>query len=257
MSQPLQPDEIGRYARHLMLPEIGGAGQQRLKAARVLLVGAGGIGSPAALYLAAAGIGTLGLVDDDTVSLSNLQRQILFGTADISAQKVAAGKRAIERLNPHVRVTAHALRLTDDTIDAVLGDYDFILDGSDNFDTRYLVADRAAALEKPLVSAAVQRFSGQLTTLIPFAMNAAGLAEPGFRDLFPEAPPPGLVPSCAEVGILGVVTGVMGTLAAAEIVKLATGVGRPLVGRLLLYDALDARFEEIGYRRRAPHGPAD
>lgn len=242
-------EEIERYARHLMLPEIGGAGQQRLKRARILLVGAGGIGSPAALYLAAAGVGTLGIADDDTVSRSNLQRQILHGTADLGRLKLDSAREAIARLNPHVAVEAHPLRLDPGNAEAVVGLYDIVVDGSDNFATRYAMADLCARLEKPLVTAAVQRFSGSLTTLMPFAAGADGVRHPGYRDLFPEPPPEGLVPSCAEAGILGVVTGILGTLAAAEAVKLATGAGEPLVGRLLLVDILTMRFETIRYRR--------
>lgn len=253
----LDASEIERYARHLMLPEIGGAGQQRLKGARVLLIGVGGIGSPAALYLAAAGIGTIGLADDDTVSLSNLQRQILYGAHDIGQAKVASAVARLGQLNSNVAVVPHPVRIGLENADAILSTYDMVLDGSDNFATRFLVADRSAALSKALVSASVQRFSGQLTTFLPFASGADGMPNPGLRDLFPEPPPEGLVPSCAEVGILGVVTGVLGTLAAAEIIKLVTGIGTPLVGRLLLYDALDARFEEIRYRRKRTSAPRD
>ncbi|MBB3997826.1 HesA/MoeB/ThiF family protein [Aureimonas pseudogalii] len=242
-------EEIERYARHLMLPEIGGAGQQRLKRARILLVGAGGIGSPAALYLAAAGVGTLGIADDDIVSRSNLQRQILHGTADLGRPKLDSAREAIARLNPHVAVEAHPLRLDPGNAEAVVGLYDIVVDGSDNFATRYAMADLCERLEKPLVTAAVQRFSGSLTTLMPFAAGADGVRHPGYRDLFPEPPPEGLVPSCAEAGILGVVTGILGTLAAAEAVKLAAGAGEPLLGRLLLVDVLSMRFETIRYRR--------
>lgn len=246
---PLSGEELERYARHVMLPEIGGAGQQRLKRARVLLVGAGGIGSPAALYLAAAGVGTLGIADDDTVSLSNLQRQILHGTADLGRSKLASASDAIAAINPHVAVVPHALRLGEHNAPAIVDAYDIVLDGSDNFSTRYAMADLCERLAKPLVTAAVQRFSGSLTTLTPYATGSDGVAHPGYRDLFPEPPPEGLVPSCAEAGILGVVTGILGTLAAAEVVKLATGAGDPLLGRLLLIDVLRMRFEEIRYRR--------
>lgn len=246
---PLGPEELQRYARHLVLPEIGGPGQQRLKRARILLVGAGGIGSPAALYLAAAGVGTLGIADDDTVSLSNLQRQILHGTADVGRPKLASAADAVARLNPHVAVEPHAVRLDAANAEAIVEAYDVVLDGSDNFATRYLMADVCERARRPLVSASVQRFSGSLTVLAPFRLGEDGAALPRYRDLFPEPPPDGLVPSCAEAGILGVVTGIAGTLAAAEAVKLATGAGTPLLGRLLLFDALRMRFEEIRYRR--------
>lgn len=251
---PLSPDELGRYARHIVLPEIGGPGQQRLKRARVLVVGAGGIGSPAILYLAAAGLGTIGIADDDTVSLSNLQRQILYGTADIGGSKLAGAAGAVARLNPHVRVEPHALRLDAANGAGLVGAYDLVIDGSDNFATRYALADLCEAAGRPLVTAAVNRFSGSLTTLLPFATGEGGTANPRYCDLFPDAPPAGLVPACAQAGILGVVTGILGTLAAAEAVKLVCGIGEPLVGRLLLVDALDMRFETIRYRRRAPGG---
>ncbi|MFD2238784.1 HesA/MoeB/ThiF family protein [Aureimonas populi] len=250
----LSPEELERYARHIVLPEVGGPGQQRLKAARVLLVGAGGIGSPAALYLAAAGIGTLGLVDDDHVSLSNLQRQILHGVADLSRSKLASARDRILALNPHVRVETHETRIDASNGAGLVAGYDLVLDGSDNFATRYAVADLCEAARRPLVSAAVQRFSGSLTTLLPFAAGADGAPNPAYRDLFPAPPPEGMVPTCAAAGILGVVTGILGTLAAAEAIKLICGIGEPLVGRLLLVDALTMRFEEIRYRRRPTGG---
>ncbi|ALN71072.1 molybdopterin-synthase adenylyltransferase MoeB [Aureimonas sp. AU20] len=246
---PLSTDELRRYARHLVLAEIGGPGQQALKRAKVLVIGAGGLGSPVALYLAAAGVGTLGLADDDTVSLSNLQRQILHGTADIGRPKLDSAREAIGRLNPHVEVVPHALRLDAENGAAMVGDYDIVIDGSDNFATRYALADLCEAQEKPLVTAAVQRFSGSLTVLAPFRRDGGDQLLPRYRDLFPEPPPAGLVPTCAEAGILGVVTGILGTLAAAEAIKLATGAGEPLLGRLLLVDTLRMRFEEIRYRR--------
>ncbi|MBB3952205.1 molybdopterin-synthase adenylyltransferase MoeB [Aureimonas jatrophae] len=254
MTAPLSSEEIERYARHLVLPEIGGPGQQRLRQARVLLVGAGGLGSPAALYLAAAGVGTLGLIDDDRVSLSNLQRQILHGTADIGRPKLDSATDAIARINPHVAVETHHLRLDETNGRAVVDRYDLVVDGSDNFATRYALADLCERAERPLVSAAVQRFSGSLTVLTPFRRDSEGRSEPRYRDLFPSPPPEGMVPSCAEAGILGVVTGILGTLAAAEAIKLVTGAGDPLIGRLLLVDTLRMRFEEIRYRRPAPHG---
>jgi molybdopterin/thiamine biosynthesis adenylyltransferase len=254
----LFPDEIGRYARHIVLPEVGGGGQQALKRARVLVVGAGGIGSPAILYLAAAGIGTIGVADDDSVSLSNLQRQVLHGTADIGRPKVESAGDTVAGLNPHVRFESHPIRLTEENAAAIVGAYDIVLDGSDNFATRYLMADTCEAVRRPLVLAAVNRFAGQLTLLAPFERDGQGRENPSYRDLFPEPPPAGLVASCAEAGILGVVTGILGTLAAAEAIKRICGIGDPLVGRLLMVDALTMRFEEIRYRRRrtGPQSPS-
>lgn len=245
----LSSEEIARYARHIVLPEIGGAGQQRLGRAKVLVVGAGGIGSPAILYLAASGIGTIGIADDDDVTLSNLQRQTIHTTADLGRPKTASAAEAAGRLNPHVAVEAHPFRLDESNVAATIAPYDVVLDGSDNFPTRFLLADACAAAGVPLVSAAVNRFSGSLTTLLPFADE-----NPSYRDLFPEPPPEGLVPTCAEAGVLGAVTGILGTLAVAEVVKLLCGFGEPLVGRLLMVDALDMRFQTITYRRKATKG---
>ncbi|WP_062228276.1 HesA/MoeB/ThiF family protein [Aureimonas frigidaquae] len=245
--------ELQRYARHLMLPEIGGPGQQALRKARILLIGAGGLGSPAALYLAAAGIGTLGLVDDDTVSLSNLQRQILHGTADVGRSKLDSARDRIAALNPHVSVVAHSLRLTRDNGADLLAGYDLVIDGSDNFDTRYAAAELCERMQRPLVQAAVQRFSGSLTLLAPFA-TLDGAPAPRLTDLFPSPPPDGTVPSCAEAGILGVTTGILGTLAAAEAIKHVCGIGEPLIGRLLMVDVLAMRFTTIRYRRSGPPG---
>lgn len=244
---PLNPEELERYARHIVLPEVGGSGQQKLKRARVLVVGAGGLGAPVLQYLAAAGVGTLGIVDDDTVSLSNLQRQVIHDTAALGEAKIASASRAIARINPAVIVEAHAMRLTADNAAGLVRGYDIVVDGSDNFDTRYVVADACAAEGKPLVHAAVGRFDGSLTVLKPFETNADGRRNPSYRDLFPEPPPAGLVPSCAEAGVLGALTGVMGTLQAMEAIKLITGIGEPLVGRLLLYDGLGARFDTVRY----------
>ncbi len=243
-------EEIARYARHLVLAEVGGPGQQRLKAARVLVVGAGGLGAPVIQYLAAAGIGTIGIVDDDVVALSNLQRQVLHDTAAVGMAKTASAAEAVARLNPHVAVEAHPVRFEAANADALIAAYDVLVDGSDNFATRFLVADRAAALRKPLVAAAVGRFDGSLTVLKPYE-DTDGRPNPGYRDLFPAPPPEGLVPSCAEAGILGAVTGILGTLQAAEVLKLVLGIGEPLVGRLLLVDVLSMRFETINYRRRS------
>lgn len=249
MTNALTADEIERYARHIVLPEVGGAGQQKLKQARVLVIGAGGLGAPVLEYLAAAGVGTLGIVDDDTVSLSNLQRQVIHGTDTVGLLKTHSAEAAIARINPNTNVETHTFRLTADNAPALVARYDIVVDGSDNFETRYVVADACANERKPLVHAAVGRFDGSVTVLKSFEDGKDGKPNPGYRDLFPEAPPPGLVPSCAEAGVLGALTGVVGTLQAMEAIKLITGIGEPLVGRLLLYDALAARFETIRYKR--------
>lgn len=245
----LTDEELERYARHIVLPVIGGAGQQRLKRARVLVIGAGGLGAPVLEYLAAAGVGTLGIVDDDIVSLSNLQRQVIHATDTVGTAKTESAKAAIARINPHVAVELHDFRLTADNAAVLVTRYDVVVDGSDNFETRYVVADACAAEKRPLVHAAVGRFDGSVTVLMPFGTGADGKPNPGYRDLFPEAPPEGLVPSCAVAGVVGALTGVVGTLQAMEAIKLITGIGEPLVGRLLLYDALSARFDTIRYKR--------
>ncbi len=241
----LSPEELERYARHIVLPEVGGPGQQRLKAARVLIIGAGGLGAPVALYLAAAGVGMIGIVDDDAVSLSNLQRQILHDSDQIGKAKVDSAQQALARVNPHIAVKPHAVRLTDNNADEVIGQYQIVADGSDNFATRYLAADRCAALRRPLVTAAVGRFDGSVTTLLPFEGD-----NPGYRDLFPVPPPDGTVPTCAEAGILGALTGIIGSIQALEVLKLIIGIGEPLIGRLLLFDGLNQSFETIRYRRK-------
>ncbi len=246
-SASLSTHELERYARHIVLPEIGGAGQQKLKRARVLIVGAGGLGAPTALYLAAAGIGTIGIVDDDIVSLSNLQRQVIHGTGDVGRPKTESAAKALSRVNPEVGVVAHTERLTEANAALLVRGYDLVLDGSDNFTTRYILADACAAERKPLVTAAAGRFDGSLTVLKPYEAAPNGRPNPSYRDLFPQAPPPGVVPSCAEAGVVGALTGVLGTLQAMEAIKLITGAGEPLVGRLLLYDALAARFDTIAY----------
>ncbi|MFZ2099673.1 MAG: molybdopterin-synthase adenylyltransferase MoeB [Oricola sp.] len=248
--RPLRPDEIERYARHIILHEIGGAGQQALKQARVLVIGAGGLGSPVLLYLAAAGVGALGIVDDDLVSLSNLQRQILHATGDIGRSKTESAARSLTDMNPNVAITEHALRLTAENAEEIMSGYDIVVDGSDNFETRYLVADTAERLEIPLVTGALGRFDGSLTVLLPHETDKRGQPWPRYRDLFPEPPPEGTVPSCAEAGILGAVAGVIGTLQAVEVLKLITGTGEPLVGKILLYDALAVRFQTMSYKRR-------
>jgi molybdopterin/thiamine biosynthesis adenylyltransferase len=246
---PLSPQELERYARHIVLPEIGGPGQQKLKRARVLVVGAGGLGAPVLEYLAAAGVGTLGIVDDDTVSLSNLQRQIIHDTDAVGAPKTASAAASLARINPNVAVEAHSVRLDAGNVQGLVEAYDVVVDGSDNFDTRYLVADACAENRRPLVHAAIGRFDGSITVLVPWESDAQGRLNPTYRDLFPEPPPAGLVPSCAEAGVLGALPGVIGTLQAMEAIKLITGIGEPLIGRLLLYDALGARFDTVRYRR--------
>jgi adenylyltransferase/sulfurtransferase len=233
----LSDEELDRYARHLVLREVGGPGQAKIRAARVLVVGAGGLGSPVALYLAAAGIGRLGLVDDDTVSLSNLQRQILFRTADVGQPKVEAGQKALAALNPHVTVDLHPVRLTEANAMALIGAYDLVADGSDNFATRFLVNDACYFARKPLVSAAVTEFEGQLAT---YKGHEAGL--PCYRCLFPEPPPPNSVRSCSETGVLGAAAGVMGSLQALEVLKEIAGLGTGLAGRILTYRALSSEF---------------
>lgn len=248
---PLSPQELERYARHIVLPEIGGAGQQKLKRARVLVVGAGGLGSPILQYLAAAGVGTLGIADDDTVSLSNLQRQVIHDTQAVGRPKLESARDAIVRINPNVSVDLHDICIASGNAAPVVARYDIVADGSDNFETRFALADACAVERRPLVHASIGRFDGQVTVLKPYETGPDGRPNPSWRDLFPEPPPAGLVPSCAEAGVLGVLPGIIGTLQAMEVVKLIVGIGEPLVGRLLLYDALSARFDTIRYRARA------
>jgi adenylyltransferase/sulfurtransferase len=243
----LSDDEIGRYARHIVLAGVGGPGQQKLKRARVLVVGAGGLGNPVLQYLAAAGVGTLGIVDDDVVALTDLQRQVMFDEAAVGRPKVACAAQAILRQNPHVAVEQHPVRLTEENAAELVARYDVVADCSDNFATRYAVSDACFRTRRPLVTAAVGQFDGSLTTLKPYARNADGTLNPTYRCLFPEAPPAGLLPTCAEAGILGALVGVIGSLQALEIIKDITGVGTDLVGRLLLYDARDVRFETVEY----------
>jgi molybdopterin/thiamine biosynthesis adenylyltransferase len=250
LMEPLSPEEIARYQRHILLPEIGGAGQQKLKAARVLVIGAGGLGAPVLQYLAAAGIGTLGIADDDRVSLSNLQRQVIHDSGTIGELKTESAALAIARLNPHVNVIRFEERFSAESAPRHLSGFDLLIDGSDNFETRYIAADAAEKAEIPLVSGAVGRFDGSLTVLKPYERGEDGTLNPTYRDLFPEIPPEGLIPACAETGIIGALTGVIGTLMAMEAIKLVTGTGEPLVGRLLLYDALAARFDIVRYKRR-------
>lgn len=241
----LTPQEISRYKRHLVLKEIGGLGQQKLKAARVLVIGAGGLGSPVLLYLAAAGVGTLGIVDDDRVTLDNLQRQIAFATNDVGRAKTASAREAIARLNPHVSVETHNVRLEASNARALIDRYDVIVDGSDNFATRYLVSDTCWFAKKTLVFAAVGPFDGYLSTFKPHEMGPDGRPYPTYRCLFPEPPPPGTVPNCSEVGVLGPVVGVLGAMQAVEVIKDITGAGPTLAGKLLVFDALDMRFEIV------------
>lgn len=250
----LSPEEIGRYARHLVLPEVGGPGQAKIKAARVLVVGAGGLGAPALQYLAAAGVGTLGIVDDDVVDLSNLQRQVIHGTPDIGRPKVESAADAIARLNPHVRVEPLALRLTSENVREIVERYGLVLDGCDNFETRYAVADACEAARRPLVTAALGRFDGSLTVLKPYETGPDGKLNPGYRCLFPDPPPSGAVPTCAQAGILGALAGVMGSLMALEALREITGFGDSMVGRLLMVDAASMRFETLRYSR-ASSGP--
>jgi len=244
---PLSADEIERYARHLVLRDVGGPGQQKICAARVLVVGAGGLGAPLLQYLAAAGVGTLGVVDDDTVSLSNLQRQVIHATADVGRAKVDSAAEAICRLNPHVAVERHRLRLGADNARALIARYDIVADGSDNFATRYLVSDACCYEKRPLVTAAVGAFDASLTTLRPFENGADGRPNPTYRCLFPAPPPAGATPACEEAGVLGALTGVVGALMALQILREIVGFGDGLVGRLLLIDALSMRFETIRY----------
>jgi len=243
----LSPAEIERYARHIVLREVGGPGQQRLKKARVLVVGAGGIGAPVLLYLAAAGIGHLTIIDDDSVSLSNLQRQIIHATEDVGRRKTDSARAALARINPYVDVETKPVRLDAANAPALVAGHDIIVDGSDNFATRYALADACARNHAILVSAAVGRFEGSLTTLKPFARRDDGRFFPGYRDIFPLPPPDGTVPSCAEAGLLGTLTGVVGTMAAMEVLKEILLIGEGLAGRLLLIDLMGMRIEEIAY----------
>ncbi|MGD0112035.1 MAG: molybdopterin-synthase adenylyltransferase MoeB [Armatimonadota bacterium] len=236
-------DQIERYSRHIILPEVGGDGQRKLFAAKALIIGAGGLGSPAGLYLAAAGVGTIGIVDSDAVELSNLQRQVLHATSCLGRAKCLSAKDTMEALNPDVRVIPYHERLSSANALEIIAGYDVVLDGSDNFPTRYLVNDACVMARKPLCHAGILRFEGQLTTIVP----GEG---PCYRCLYPEPPPPGLVPSCQQAGILGVTAGVMGLLQATEAAKLILGIGEPLIGRLLLYSALDTSFRDVRVPRR-------
>ncbi len=238
----LSGDQRNRYSRHLLIPEVGEAGQLKLLDSKVLLIGAGGLGSPAALYLAAAGVGTLGLVDEDTVDASNLQRQILHNTARLGMLKTESARETLTALNPDVKVVEHRTRLSAENVLDLIVDYDVIVDGSDNFPTRYALNDASVILGKPVVHGSIFRFEGQATVFAP----GQG---PCYRCLFPEPPPSEMAPSCAEAGVLGVLPGIVGSLQAVEAIKLVLGIGEPLIGRLLLYDALETSFRELKLRR--------
>ncbi len=238
----LTPDEIDRYARHLVLRDVGGPGQARLKAARVLVIGAGGLGAPLIQYLAAAGIGTVGIVDDDTVSLSNLQRQVIHGVSDVGTPKAESAARSIAEINPLVNVVIHNTALDRDNVKEIFSQYDLIVDGTDNFATRYMVNDAAVLLGKPYVWGSIYRFDGQASVF----WEEHG---PCYRCLYPEPPPPGMVPSCAEGGVLGVLCASIGSIQVNEAIKLITGIGEPLVGRLMVYDALEMEYRKIKVRK--------
>lgn len=233
----LTPEEISRYARHLAIPDFGIPAQEKLKAARVLVVGAGGLGSPLLLYLAAAGVGTIGIVDDDRVDLTNLQRQVLYSTEDIGQFKVELAHQKIIDLNPHIQVNLYPERLTRNNAERIIKNYDIVADGTDNFPTRYLVNDACVLLNKINVYASIFRFEGQVSVFN--YLNEQGVRGPNYRDLFPEPPPPGLVPDCATGGVLGVLPGIIGSMQASEVIKVITGIGEPLAGRLFLFDAAD------------------
>jgi len=232
---------VERYSRHILLPEVGGKGQEKIGKAKVLVLGAGGLGSPAALYLAAAGVGTIGIVDNDVVDLSNLQRQILHGTADINRPKTESAAESLSDLNPMVNIVAHKMMVNSSNILELFEGYDVVVDGTDNFPTRFLVNDACYMLKKPLVHGAILRFDGQAFTIVP----GQG---PCYRCIFPEPPPPGLVPNCSQAGILGAVAGIIGSIQAAEALKVILGVGKNLVGRLLIMDALEMTFRETRVR---------
>lgn len=241
-------EELARYNRHIIIPEFGLEAQQKLKAAKVLIVGSGGLGSPALLYLAAAGVGTIGIIDFDVVDDSNLQRQILFGVESIGKPKVEAAKARLEALNPHINIILHNTQLTSQNALDILKDYDIVADGTDNFPTRYLVNDATVLLGKPNVYASIFQFEGQVSVFNYTGKD--GVPGPNYRDLYPTPPPPGLVPSCAEGGVLGVLPGIIGSLQALEVIKVITGVGEPLVGRFYMFDALNFESRTFNISRR-------
>ena len=242
----LTKDEVERYSRHLIIPDVGMAGQKRLKNAKVLVVGAGGLGSPALLHLAAAGVGTLGIVEFDEVDASNLQRQIIHGQSDVGRPKAESARDSIKEVNPYVEVRLHQLRLDSSNVMDVFADYDLILDGTDNFATRYLVNDAAVLSGKPYVWGSIFRFEGQASVFWEDAPNGQGL---NYRDLYPEPPPPGMVPSCAEGGVLGVLCASIGSIMVNEAIKLITGIGEPILGRLVIYDALEMTYRQVKVRK--------
>ena len=241
----LNDEQLERYARHIVLKEIGGPGQQKLLKARVLIIGAGGLGSPCLIYLAAAGVGTIGVIDDDTVSLSNLQRQIAHGTPDLGRAKTESASDAATRINPDVKIIQHRERLTAENALDIISQYDLVADGCDNFSTRFLVNDACYFARVPLVSAAVGQFEGQVAVFRAFERDAEGKPKPNYRDFVGETPPPGAVPTCEEAGVMGALTGVVGSLQALEVIKEITGAGESLAGKLLIYDALDTRFRTV------------
>ncbi|MGV8997525.1 MAG: HesA/MoeB/ThiF family protein [Parvibaculaceae bacterium] len=249
----LTDTQLERYARHIVLKEIGGPGQKKLLKSRVLVIGAGGLGAPCLMYLAAAGIGTIGVIDADTVSLSNLQRQIVHDTDNIGMLKVESAAKSLARINPDVHVIAHRERLTAENAETIIADYDIIADGCDNFPTRFLVNDACFAAKRTLVSGAVGPFEGQLATFKSHERDDNDVPYPNYRDLVPEAPPAGMMPACEEAGVLGALVGVIGSMMALEVIKEITGAGTSLAGRLLIYDALDMRMRVIGL----PHDPAN
>jgi len=242
----LTVDEVRRYSRHLIIPDVGMSGQKRLKNAKVLIVGAGGLGAPALMYLAAAGVGTLGVIDFDVVDESNLQRQVIHGQSDIGRPKVLSAQESVAEINPYTKVILHNDRLDNDNVLRIFSGYDLILDGTDNFATRYLVNDAAVLLGKPYVWGSIYRFEGQVSVFWEDAPDGAGL---NYRDLYPEPPPPGMVPSCAEGGVLGVLCASIGSVMVTEAIKLITGIGEPLLGRLLIYDALAMRYDTLNIRK--------
>ncbi|MGX1198024.1 HesA/MoeB/ThiF family protein [Parvibaculum sp. MBR-TMA-1.3b-4.2] len=241
----LTDEQLDRYARHIVLKEIGGPGQQKLLNAKVLVIGAGGLGSPCLMYLAAAGVGTLGVIDNDEVSLSNLQRQIIHGTEDVNRPKTESAAAAVARLNPDVTVHQHTDRLTVANARDIISQYDIVADGCDNFETRFVVNDACYYAKVPLVSAAVGQFEGQIATFKAYENDADGKPMPNYRDFIGETPEPGSVPTCEEAGVMGALTGVMGSLQALEVIKEITGAGTSLAGKLLIYDALDTRFRTV------------
>jgi molybdopterin-synthase adenylyltransferase len=250
----LTSEELERYARHIVLREVGGQGQAALKAAKVLVIGAGGLGAPALMYLAAAGVGTLGVVDDDTVSLSNLQRQIIHTTPDVDRLKTDSAADRIHALNPNVTVVSHAARIDAANAMQIIGGYDLVVDGSDNFRTRYLVSDACYLAAKPLITGALGVFDASITTIRAHERSNAGELNPTYRCLFPEAPPPGTVPTCEEAGVLGALAGVVGSMMALEAIREIVGFGEGLVGRLVMIDARSMRFETLRYGRN-PSNP--